>query len=66
MIWFGSSAGVALTNLYPETRSVMQWLRHGWFVVVAYVVAFFFMLIVWPWHPDRPHKDTGVEVASPR
>ena len=66
MIWFGSSAGVALTNLYPETRSVIQWLRHGWFVVVAYVFAFFFLLIVWPWHPDRPHKDTGVEVASPR
>ena len=22
MIWFGSSAGVAITNLYPEARSV--------------------------------------------
>jgi len=22
MVWFGSSAGVALSNLYPESRSV--------------------------------------------
>ena len=41
MIWFGSSAGVALTNLYPEARSVGRWVRHGWFVIVAYVVALF-------------------------
>ena len=30
MIWFGSSAGVALSNMYPEARSVRLWLRHGW------------------------------------
>ena len=29
MIWFGSSAGVAITNLYPEARSVGAWLRQG-------------------------------------
>ena len=44
MIWFGSSAGVALSNMYPEARSVGQWLRHGWHVAVAYVVGFFVML----------------------
>ena len=38
MIWFGSSAGVALSNLFPEARSVGQWVRHGWHVAVAYVV----------------------------
>ena len=27
MIWFGSSAGVALSNMYPEAKSVGQWLR---------------------------------------
>ena len=27
MIWFGSSAGVALTNLFPEGKSVFAWLR---------------------------------------
>ncbi len=45
MIWFGSSAGVALTNLYPEARSVGQWIRHGWFIILAYVVGFFVMLV---------------------
>jgi Na+/H+ antiporter NhaD/arsenite permease-like protein len=65
MVWFGSSAGVALTNLYPETRSVGKWIRHGWYVIVAYVVAFFVMLAVWPWHPDSPHKERRVHVSSP-
>jgi hypothetical protein len=30
MLWFGSSAGVAVANMYPEARSVASWLRHGW------------------------------------
>ncbi len=51
MIWFGSSAGVALSNMYPEVRSVGLWLKHGWFVVVAYVVGFFVLLAVLGWHP---------------
>jgi Na+/H+ antiporter NhaD/arsenite permease-like protein len=55
MIWFGSSAGVALSNLFPEARSVIQWLRHGWWIAAAYVLAFFAMLMMWPWHPDAPH-----------
>ena len=46
MIWFGSSAGVALSNMYPEARSVGPWLRHGWHVAIAYVVGFFVMLAV--------------------
>ena len=32
MIWFGSSAGVAIANMYPEAKSVGAWLKHGWFV----------------------------------
>ncbi|MEY2563123.1 MAG: hypothetical protein QOH88_1316 [Verrucomicrobiota bacterium] len=55
MIWFGSSAGVALSSMYPESRSVGQWLRQGWLIPVAYVVGFFVMLAVWKWHPDAPH-----------
>jgi Na+/H+ antiporter NhaD/arsenite permease-like protein len=55
MIWFGSSAGVAVSNLYPEARSVGQWLRHGWHVAVAYVIGFFLMLAIIGWHPDAPH-----------
>jgi Na+/H+ antiporter NhaD/arsenite permease-like protein len=60
MVWFGSSAGVALANIYPEARSVWEWLRHGWHVVVGYVVGFFVFLVVLGWHPDESHK------ANPR
>jgi Na+/H+ antiporter NhaD/arsenite permease-like protein len=64
MIWFGSSAGVALTNLFPEGRSVGLWIRHGWWVAVAYVIGFFAMLGVWGWHPDSPQKPQAVETIS--
>ena len=56
MIWFGSSAGVALSNLFPEARSVFAWLRAGWHVALAYVVGFFVMLLVLGWNP-HPIKD---------
>ncbi|MFZ1103459.1 MAG: citrate transporter [Hyphomicrobiaceae bacterium] len=56
MIWFGSSAGVALSNMYPEAKSVLLWLRCGWHVAVSYVVGFFFMLLLLGWHPDAGHK----------
>ena len=51
MIWFGSSAGVALSTMYPEARSVGQWLRHGWYVTAAYIIGFFVMLGVMGFHP---------------
>jgi Na+/H+ antiporter NhaD/arsenite permease-like protein len=54
MIWFGSSAGVALSNMYPEAKSVGLWLRYGWHVTVAYVIGFFVMLAVLGWHADPP------------
>jgi Na+/H+ antiporter NhaD/arsenite permease-like protein len=54
MIWFGSSAGVALANMYPEARAVGLWLLRGWHVAIAYVIGFFVMLFVIGWHPD-PH-----------
>jgi Na+/H+ antiporter NhaD/arsenite permease-like protein len=56
MIWFGSSAGVALSNLYPEAKSVGSWLRHGWHVALAYVIGFFVMLAILGWHPNEKHK----------
>ena len=60
MIWFGSSAGVALASMYPEAKSVGNWLKQGWHVAVAYVVGFFVMLALLGWHPDPPHKRSGV------
>jgi Na+/H+ antiporter NhaD/arsenite permease-like protein len=51
MIWFGSSAGVAITNLYPEARSVWSWLRGGWHVTLAYVLGFGALLLARGWQP---------------
>jgi Na+/H+ antiporter NhaD/arsenite permease-like protein len=60
MIWFGSSAGVALANLFPQAKSVGSWLRHGWHVALAYVIGFFVLFAVLGWHPDVPHKTKPV------
>jgi Na+/H+ antiporter NhaD/arsenite permease-like protein len=58
MIWFGSSAGVALSNMYPEAKSVGRWLYGGWHVTLAYVIGFFALLFVLGWQPHEPHKGT--------
>ena len=67
MIWFGSSAGVALSNMYPEARSVGLWLRHGWHVAIAYVIGFFVMLMIVGWEPHERHKPApaGAAVTAP-
>ena len=59
MIWFGSSAGVALVSMYPEGKSVGLWLKHGWHVALAYVIGFFVMLAVLGWRADAPIKKPG-------
>jgi Na+/H+ antiporter NhaD/arsenite permease-like protein len=56
MIWFGSSAGVALSNMFPAARSVGLWLRHGWHVALAYLIGFFTLLALMGWHPHERHK----------
>jgi hypothetical protein len=48
-LWFGSSAGVALTSLFPEGRSAVRWLKEGWHVPLGYVVGFFVLLGVCGW-----------------
>jgi Na+/H+ antiporter NhaD/arsenite permease-like protein len=63
MIWFGSSAGVALSNMYPQAKSVGLWLKHGWHVPVAYVAGFFVMLALLGWHPDPNHNKAPVSPA---
>jgi hypothetical protein len=52
MIWFGSSAGVAITNLFPEARSVGGWLKGGWHVAVAYVAGFAVLMLTLGWNPQ--------------
>ena len=64
MIWFGSSAGVALSNMFPEAKSVGLWLRHGWHVAVAYVIGFFVLLAVLGWHPNERHKAAPTKPAA--
>jgi Na+/H+ antiporter NhaD/arsenite permease-like protein len=61
MIWFGSSAGVAMSNMYPEAKSVGRWLRHGWHVTLAYVIGFLVMLALLGWHPTDKR---GQKLAS--
>lgn len=51
MIWFGSSSGVALGNMYPHSRSVGPWVRHGWAIPISYIISFFALLAAWGWHP---------------
>jgi hypothetical protein len=66
MIWFGSSAGVALSSMYPEARSVRQWLRQGWFVAPAYVLGFFAMLLALGFHPgSTPRSAQAPGAAAP-
>jgi Na+/H+ antiporter NhaD/arsenite permease-like protein len=58
MIWFGSSAGVALSNMYPEAKSVGAWIKGGWHVAVGYVVGFMVMLVVLDFH-GHPINERG-------
>jgi Na+/H+ antiporter NhaD/arsenite permease-like protein len=52
MIWFGSSAGVALSNMYPSVKNTATYLRSGWHVALAYVVGFSVLLALYGWRPD--------------
>ncbi|HNW88825.1 MAG TPA: hypothetical protein PKN48_04130 [Bacteroidales bacterium] len=62
MIWFGSSAGVAITNKFPDARNVLLWLRKGWHVTLAYIVGFFVLLFIMGWEPsdNKSHKEPAL------
>ena len=55
MIWFGSSAGVALAGMFPQARSVSAWVVGGWHVAVAYLIGFACLLLTLGWRPDLSH-----------
>ena len=61
MIWFGSSAGVAITNKFDEARNVFQWIKKGWHITVAYIIGFFFLYLIMGWKPADNRK---VKVAT--
>lgn len=58
MIWFGSSAGVAITNKFPDDRDVLKWVKGGWHVVAAFVIGFFALYLIMGWEPadNKEHK----------
>ena len=56
MMWFGSSAGVAITNIFPDAKSVWKWVTQGWFVILAYIVGFMALYLTLGWHPHAPHS----------
>ncbi len=58
MIWFGSSAGVAITNKFLEARNIVKWLKNGWHVALAYIVGFAILYLTMGWEPadNREHK----------
>ena len=69
MIWFGSSAGVAISNMYPEAKSVGRWVTNGWHVALGYVVGFFVLLLLLGWQPSSkghsvPQADRAASVAT--
>jgi Na+/H+ antiporter NhaD/arsenite permease-like protein len=64
MIWFGSSAGVAISNMYPEAKSVGRWLRHGWHVSVAYILGFLVLLLALGWHPTPEGHPTPADASA--
>jgi Na+/H+ antiporter NhaD/arsenite permease-like protein len=65
MIWFGSSAGVALSNMYPQAKNTVSFIKGGWHVIVAYIIGFCVMLYTIGWEPHEPHKKShGGEVPE--
>lgn len=51
MIWFGSTAGVAVSNLFPEAKSVKRWLISGWHIPLSYILGYVAIVLIWGWHP---------------
>jgi Na+/H+ antiporter NhaD/arsenite permease-like protein len=66
MIWFGSSAGVAITNKFPESRNVLLWVKNGWHVAVAYIIGFFALYLIMGWEPadNKEHKVVNCPVPG--
>jgi hypothetical protein len=51
MVWFGSSAGVAISSLYPQAKNTGAYLRHGWHIALAYVIGFAVLMATMGWEP---------------
>jgi Na+/H+ antiporter NhaD/arsenite permease-like protein len=65
MVWFGSSAGVAITNKFPEGRNVIEWVKAGWHVAVAYIIGFFTLYLILGWEPSDTKEHKIVDCPVP-
>lgn len=66
MIWFGSSAGVAISGLFPETRNTLNYVKKAWHIPLAYVTGFVMVILILGWQPhpkskENPEKDTIIQ-----
>ncbi|MBP6923974.1 MAG: citrate transporter [Candidatus Pacebacteria bacterium] len=55
MMWFGSSAGVALAKDNPRMRDTRTFIKESWIIPVAYIIGFASLFLL-GWHPHAPHK----------
>jgi len=51
MVWFGSSAGVAIAGLFPEAKSILRWTRAAWHVPLGFLAGFFTLYVLRGWSP---------------
>lgn len=65
MMWFGSSAGVAVSTVFPDARSVWRWLWQAWYVPVAYVAGFAVMLHLTGWSPSTTRAERAEAAPEP-
>jgi Na+/H+ antiporter NhaD/arsenite permease-like protein len=65
MLWFGSSAGVALAGFFPQAKSAGAWLRGGWHVILGYVVGFLALLWTLGWQPHEVRPPAPASQSAP-
>ena len=69
MLWFGSSAGVAIAGLFSAAKSAKLWIVQGSHVAVGCVLGVFPHLLVVGWHPHTIHlnklKEAGGQDGAP-
>jgi hypothetical protein len=65
MLWFGSSAGVAISGVFPEAKSAKQWLLAGWHVPVGYALGFAAMVGLLGFTPRALLKHAPQQQAAP-
>jgi len=63
MMWFGSSASVALSGLFPQMRSVFAWLWHAWYIPIAYLAGFAALICVAGWNPTLTRAEAEAAPA---